>query len=263
MSACRATLGWNDYLKNTLQNSFFQYTSVYTAKRAPDYARAFGFLPPRQPAIPPYTPVDPESETVAWCNWPQPEYQNSIFDLVLKLAVWLGLARGSPVMHLFCDIVRAFSLKPPSTTTDMDRIALLYHFTSLRISCENEESPEDDIIGLNDPDKEVKMVYHLGDNPSREMDLAEIDTIVTNYQERALGTQHFKQMPPIILRTKFLRKVNLFYDRRAVAALYHLSLDTTLSSKLAPVKCKPEVSAVASTLITIPRRYANWRHAGF
>ena len=276
MSACRGTLGWGEFLKTNLHfTSFYQYYRACLIENTPDHARAIGFLPPLQPVIPPYTPLHPDAETVAWCSWSQPEYQDSILDLVLKIAVWLGLARGAAAVHLFCDIVRAFSLKPPSVTTDSDRIALLYHFTSRRISCDGVESGlatpfshddeeedrellESDYPGLvADADNEVGLTYYMGVDPVRQLNAIEVDAFFENLNGGGDDVEllPWEQLPLLSRRLKITRgQGKLYYDREIVASLYHSSVELTLSSKRVPAKPKPEVSVASISINQFPSR---------
>ena len=69
MDACRASLGWGEFLKTNLHfTSFHQSYKSRLIDTAPEKTRAIGFLPPLQPAIPKYVPVSPDVEPVAWVH---------------------------------------------------------------------------------------------------------------------------------------------------------------------------------------------------
>lgn len=244
MDACRASLGWGEFLKSDIHfTSFHQHYKAHLIATSPERARAIGFLPPLHPSIPKYAPVHPDTEKTAWCEWQHPDLSGSILDLVLKTAVWLGLARGSAAVHLFCDVVRAFSLKKPTKVTHSDRIALLYQFTALRVSCEGIES------GLATPYSHEDQSLT---NENSEYSTNNLGT--TYYTENRTGTSsasHFtsrtffdpatpnSQELPLIHRRSRLNhgKIKLYYHVREVLdSLSQASAEMTLSSKMVPEK---------------------------
>ena len=102
----------------------------------PEKARTMGFLPPLTPAVPEYRPANRGYGDVAYCEWEQEEFKDTVLDLLLKIAVWLGLTRNAPAVMIFCDVARAFTLKRPPSNAHKDRISLLYSFAMLRIADE-------------------------------------------------------------------------------------------------------------------------------
>jgi len=51
---------------------------------------------------------------------------------MLKIALWLSLARGLPAVHLFCDVVRLFVIDQPSKPTTNEYRRFLWHSIRLR-----------------------------------------------------------------------------------------------------------------------------------
>lgn len=157
-----------------------------------------------------------------------------MLDLILKIAVWLGLARGAAAVHLFCDIVRAFTLKKPTDLTDWDRIALLYYFTAIRIPNERIHS------GLTTP------FSHADKAPmSRNTDYlsAIADLSYDRNHDRVSGAASMEwsdsatllsQKLPLIRRRLRMSQgqIKTYHDRQVLEYLAQASVEMTLSSKI-------------------------------
>lgn len=149
MDGCRASLKWGEFIKSDVHLSSFHRAYVKDmVENDPERARHAGFLPPLTPAVPVFRPINPDSGRVAYCDWEDEDLEGTALDLILKIAVWLGLSRNIYAVITFCDVVRAFSLKRPSENTHHDRISLLYTFSILRIASDRDTSgidtPESD-----------------------------------------------------------------------------------------------------------------------
>ena len=242
MDACRASLGWGEFLKTDLHfTSFHQSYKSSLIDTAPERARAIGFLPPLQPAIPKYVPVHPETEPVAWCTWPREDLRNIILDLILKIAVWLGLARGAAAVHLFCDVVRAFTLKMPTQSTPCDRITLLYRFTALRISCEGIESGLATPFAYDDNALSDKNSDYFTDTESSVRSEPDLD-ISSNCDSAFMdyfkpSTSGSQKLPHIHHRSRISQgQIKTYHDRDVLETLSQASTERTLSSKMVPEK---------------------------
>lgn len=233
IDACKASLGWGELLKTDLHfTSFHQYYKAHLIRTSPHRARALGFLPPLHEWVPDYLPVHHDLQPTAWCNWTRPELRGSILDLILKIAVWLGLARGAAAVHLFCDIVRAFSLKKPTDLTDWDRIALLYHFTTIRIPNERINS------GLTTPFSHAdnSLMSRNTDYLSAIADLSyDCDRVssAASMDWSDSATLLSQKLPLIRRRLRMSQgQVKTYHDRRVLEYLAQASVEMTLSSKI-------------------------------
>lgn len=257
MDACRASLGWGEFLKTDLHfTSFHQSYKSSLIDTAPEKARAIGFLPPLQPAIPKYVPVNPDVEPVAWCIWPREELRNGVLDLILKIAVWLGLARGAAAVHLFCDVVRAFTMKMPTQSTPCDRITLLYRFTALRISCEGIESglatpfSHDDYVPS---DRNSDYFTDAESSVGSENDLnisSNCDSAFMSYFKHS--TSGSQKLPHIHNRSRISQgQIKTYHDRDVLETLSQASTERTLSSKMVAERPAVPLQLVSSVLILI------------
>ncbi|ODM24044.1 hypothetical protein SI65_01634 [Aspergillus cristatus] len=236
IDACKASLGWGEFLKTDLHfTSFHQYYKAHLIRTSPHRARALGFLPPLHEPIPDYLPVRPDAQPTAWCNWTRPELRGSVLDLILKIAVWLGLARGAAAVHLFCDIVRAFSLKKPTDLTDRDRIALLYHFTAIRISNERITS------GLTTPfshadksllSRNTDYLSAIADL-SYDHDRVSLVSGAASMEWSDSATLLSQKLPLIHRRLRMSQgQVKTYHDGQVLEYLAQASVEMTLSSKV-------------------------------
>lgn len=254
MDSCRASLGWGEFLKTDLHfTSFHQSYKSSLIDTGPERARAIGFLPPLQPATPKYVPVNPDVEPVAWCNWPREDLRNGILGLILKIAVWLGLARGAAAVHLFCDVVRAFTMKMPTQSTPCDRITLLYRFTALRISCEGIESGLATLFSHDDNVPSDRNSDYLTDAESSvrsENDLnisSNCDSAFMSYFKHS--TSGSQKLPHIHNRSRISQgQIKTYHDRDALESLSQASTERTLSSNMVPEKPAVPLQLVSSVL---------------
>lgn len=250
INACKASLGWGEFLKTDLHfTSFHQYYKAHLIRTSPHRARAFGFLPPLYQHVPGYVPVHEDIQPTAWCSWHRPDLRGSVLDLILKIAVWLGLARGAAAVHLFCDVVRVFSRNKPTDLTDWDRIALLYHLTAIRVSSDGINS------GLTTPfshaDKSLLSEKNT-DYLTELADLSNLDhddsTLISGVGDRLASmatewsdsaTLHSQKLPLIRRRSRLSHgQFKTYHDRRVLEylTLAQASVETTLSSKIMPEK---------------------------
>ncbi|RAL00501.1 uncharacterized protein BO80DRAFT_100581 [Aspergillus ibericus CBS 121593] len=133
IDACKASLSWDGYMDSAIVlTSFFHAYKAYTCKHKPDKARAWGWLPPRGLTPP---PLSAEKARVGdLTEWSFKINKNGVFDLLLKTALWLGLARGLPAVHLFCDVARLFTTHMPSKKANETYVRFLRHLTQTRVS---------------------------------------------------------------------------------------------------------------------------------
>ncbi|XRM39892.1 hypothetical protein ABZX51_003223 [Aspergillus tubingensis] len=132
IDACKASLSWEGYMDSAIVfTSFFHAYKAYTCVHKPDKARAWGWLPPQGLAPPRLSAeIAQVGDLVKWDF----EHENGAFDLLLKTALWLGMARGLPAVHLFCDVARLFTTHKPSPTANEPYIRFLRHLAQTRVS---------------------------------------------------------------------------------------------------------------------------------
>lgn len=208
------------------------------------------------PAVPRYRPIERYTGRIAYCDWAQEGLHDTILDLVLKIAVWLGLTRNAQAVMTFCDVVRAFSLKQPSATTDAHRISLLYSLTTLRISSDGVRSgiatPESDDWDrspfsdnnpryLVDVNNQFNLDFHgvraIAEQNLPQLELDDFFHISGNGPDRLTSVSNTYQWDhPTPLRGR--TQVGL--RRQVLNDLLQGSIGTTLSSK--PILKKTEVS---------------------
>lgn len=174
---------------------------------------------------------------------------------ILKIAVWLGLARGAAAVHLFCDVVRAFTLKMPTQSTPCDRITLLYRFTALRISCEGIESGLATPFAYDDNELSDKNSDYFTDVESSVHSDHDLD-INSNCDSAFMGyfrpsTSGSQKLPHIHHRSRISQgQIKTYHDRDVLETLSQASTERTLSSKTVPEK-----PAVPLQLVSLVRTH--------
>ncbi|KKK23527.1 hypothetical protein AOCH_007662 [Aspergillus ochraceoroseus] len=131
LDACKESLSWDKYTGSDLEmTAFYQLYKSYVSTNDPARARASGWLPPLCPQTP--RSSAPEAQEGDLAKWPASEPTENIHELLLKTALWLGVARGLAAVHLFCDVARLFALTgPPAEVTD-EHLCFLQNLTHLR-----------------------------------------------------------------------------------------------------------------------------------
>lgn len=142
LEAAADTLGWESLPKSGIEfTSFHQFYKSHL--RCTDYRKAVkaGFTPPVANKFP--TSIL-EGLPVSIPFWPSSRAESRILDLIYKTALWLALARGFPAVHLFCDMVRHFTLREPTRPISDERVCFLKGFSEIRISPQAVHIPKDD-----------------------------------------------------------------------------------------------------------------------
>ena len=75
-----------------------------------------------------------EGAEVTLPSWPCGKAQSTVLDLLFKTALWMGLARGFPALHLFCDMVRHFTFCEPGTNITEERARFLRYLVRVRVT---------------------------------------------------------------------------------------------------------------------------------
>ena len=133
LDACKATADWDGFPKTDLEaTSFHQLYKAYVCENMPDRARSSGWLPPIAPDIPRSSSAKAEQGDL--CVWPSEQHNNGFLSLLLKLAIWLSVARGQAAVHLYCDIARHFTAHRPSKSAREPYICFLRQLSQIRVS---------------------------------------------------------------------------------------------------------------------------------
>ncbi len=131
LDTCRATLQWDNFNGSELElTSFFCFYKEHIMKTEPAKARASGWLPPQTPGTPRLSAEEASEGDLA--SWASHGVQNKLVDFLLKIALWLSLARGLPAVHLFCDVARLFVMDQPSRPTTNEYRQFLLHLVRIR-----------------------------------------------------------------------------------------------------------------------------------
>ncbi|OJJ75031.1 hypothetical protein ASPBRDRAFT_119820 [Aspergillus brasiliensis CBS 101740] len=132
IDACKASLSWDGYMDSAIVlTSFFHAYKAYTCEHKPDKARAWGWLPPQGLAPPRLSAEIAQVGDLAKWDF---EHATGALDLLLRTALWLGMARGLPAVHLFCDVARLFTTHKPSLKANEPYVRFLRHLTQTRVS---------------------------------------------------------------------------------------------------------------------------------
>lgn len=110
MQTCRGTLYWDRWPPVEEQYD----KKALAAKQSvidndPKAAQSLGFLPPENPQ-PPAALVSTQPGVELACITDLEHYDDQIMIILVRISQWLALARGFPAVHLFCDIVRLFTI---------------------------------------------------------------------------------------------------------------------------------------------------------
>ncbi|PLN78079.1 hypothetical protein BDW42DRAFT_196120 [Aspergillus taichungensis] len=133
LDACKATADWDGFPKTDLEaSSFHQLYKAYVCENMPDRARSSGWLPPMAPDIPDSSSAKAEQGDL--CVWPSEQHNSGFLSLLLKLAIWLSVARGQAAVHLYCDIARHFTAHRPSKSAREPYICFLRQLSQIRVS---------------------------------------------------------------------------------------------------------------------------------
>ncbi|KAJ6190899.1 hypothetical protein N7519_000920 [Penicillium mononematosum] len=110
LQACKGTLYWDrwppveeQYDKNA------QATKQFIIDNNPKVAEILGFLP-LENSRPPAALISTQPGIELACITDLEHYDDQITILLIRISQWLALARGFPAVHLFCDIVRLFTI---------------------------------------------------------------------------------------------------------------------------------------------------------
>ncbi|PYI25375.1 hypothetical protein BP00DRAFT_358610 [Aspergillus indologenus CBS 114.80] len=135
IDACKDTLHWDEYNQSNMNLTMFYHAyKKLLCENNPDKAREWGWLPPVVLEAP--RASSPQASIGDLAYWPLKQGINNKYDLLVKTALWLALARGLPAVHLFCDCARVFTSLVPSQDASPRTIVLLRHLTRLRVPVE-------------------------------------------------------------------------------------------------------------------------------
>ncbi|CAG8893231.1 unnamed protein product [Penicillium egyptiacum] len=110
LQACKGTLYWDRWPPVEKQ-----YDKIALAAKQSiidndlKAAESLGFLPPENPQ-PPATLISTQPGIELACITDLDHYDDQIMIVIVRISQWLALARGFPAVHLFCDIVRLFTI---------------------------------------------------------------------------------------------------------------------------------------------------------
>ncbi|CAI7622726.1 unnamed protein product [Penicillium glandicola] len=130
LEACKGTLYWDrwppvekQYDKETLAAK----QSIIDKDRKA--AQSLGFLPPENPK-PPAVLMSTIPGIELACVTDIEHYDDQIMIILVRISQWLALARGFPTVHLFCDIVRLFTIYGVDVANAV-QVEFCKHLTSL------------------------------------------------------------------------------------------------------------------------------------
>ncbi|KAE8147630.1 hypothetical protein BDV25DRAFT_131925 [Aspergillus avenaceus] len=132
LDACKASMTWDGYAESDMELTVFhQYYKNYLSASEPEKARELSMLPPSDLIA----PVASSEKAVPGdlAHWPY-EDKNGLIHLLIKMALWLSVGRGLSAVHLFCDIVRYFTIDGPPEDAKDDLISYLEFLTQIRVS---------------------------------------------------------------------------------------------------------------------------------
>ncbi|KAJ5509701.1 hypothetical protein N7527_011844 [Penicillium freii] len=110
LQTCKGTLYWDRWPPVEEQYD----RQALAAKQSvidndPKAAQTLGLLPPENPQ-PPTVLVSSQPGIELACIIDLDHYDDQIMIILIRISQWLALARGFPAVHLFCDIVRLFTI---------------------------------------------------------------------------------------------------------------------------------------------------------
>ncbi|KAH8431756.1 uncharacterized protein LDX57_009408 [Aspergillus melleus] len=131
IEACKASLKWGGYAHAELElTKFYHFYRNDLINNRPEKAREEGWLPPTTTKIPrPSTKMADEGDLVVW---PAHRGNEKFFNMLVKIALWLAMARGLAAVHLFCDVARLFTSHEPSKEANKAYINFLRRLTQIR-----------------------------------------------------------------------------------------------------------------------------------
>jgi hypothetical protein len=97
----------------------------------PKAAQALGFLSPENPQ-PPTVLVSSQPGIELARITDLDHYDDQIMIILIRISQWLALARGFPAVHLFCDIVRLFTIYGVDVANAV-QVEFCKHLTSLSL----------------------------------------------------------------------------------------------------------------------------------
>ncbi|KAJ9490799.1 hypothetical protein VN97_g2466 [Penicillium thymicola] len=110
LQTCKGTLYWDRW--PPVEDQYDR--KVLAARQSvidndPKAAQALGFLPPENPQQPTVL-VSSQPGIELACITDLDHYDDQIMIILIRSSQWLALARGFPAVHMFCDIVRLFTI---------------------------------------------------------------------------------------------------------------------------------------------------------
>ncbi|CAP93699.1 Pc16g10290 [Penicillium rubens Wisconsin 54-1255] len=130
LQACKGTLYWDrwppveeQYDRNALA------AKQFIIDNDPKAAEILGFLPPEN-SQPPAALISTQPGIELACIIDLEHYDDQITIVLIRISQWLALARGFPVVHLFCDIVRLFTIYGVDVANAV-QVELCKHLTGL------------------------------------------------------------------------------------------------------------------------------------
>ncbi|KAI9040060.1 uncharacterized protein KD926_008623 [Aspergillus affinis] len=131
IEACKASLKWDGLAHAEIElTKFYHFYRNDLIKNRPEKAREEGWLPPTTTKIPrSSTEMSEEGDLVVW---PTHKGNEKLFNMLLKTALWLAMARGLAAVHLFCDVARLFTAHEPSKEANKAYINFLRHLAQIR-----------------------------------------------------------------------------------------------------------------------------------
>lgn len=131
IDACNAAIKWNGFEKADLElTRFYNFYKDDAIKNRPEKAREQGWLPPTATET-----LRSSSQKASQGDpvvWPGRGGNKKLFDLLLKTAIWLAVARGLAAVHLFCDVARLFTTHAPYKVTKAAYLRFLRHLVQIK-----------------------------------------------------------------------------------------------------------------------------------
>jgi hypothetical protein len=165
LEASAATLGWEGMPQSGIEfTKFHQYYKPHIFWTNTKKAVELGFWPQTPNKFPSFVL---EGLPVTLPKWPCGEAQSMVLDLLFKTALWMGLARGFPALHLFCDMVRHFTFQKPDRGLSPERACFLNHLVRMRVTTRAVRIPQ------NQPPFPFDDRIYADRNPAYFIDVAE------------------------------------------------------------------------------------------
>lgn len=238
LEASAATLGWETLIRSSIEfTKFHQYYKAHLRRTNRDKALELGFKRPVSSEFPKFIL---EGLAVTLPNWPCGEAKNTILDLLFKTALWIGLARGFPALHLFCDIARHFAFCEPTNPITKERACFLRHLVRVRVAPGAIRVPQDE------PPFPFEDMTHADRNPAYFIDIAECrrhraeelqGTLTLTDQPRMPGHMAVGSFEPWLLPSDCSASEEPSRRRNTIAGAQPLDLELkdTASPQLSPI----------------------------